>query len=313
MEHQLTVIYHRSDYDGIFCYQIAYKFFGQNARYIGWDYIDPKLEFPETGSVYVMDLSPDCFRATLEPYQMQRVVWIDHHRSAIEKFNPHYFGYRIDGVAASRLAWQWFFHPEGPMNHNLQEYDYRLPEKAEFINRQVSEPIAVRLVGEYDVWDHRDQQEDVAFQFGLDSQQELEWTSLLQISNPGSNAMRGESSTDYVARIIKDGRAAMQCYAKRDADIMLSRSFIAVFEGLTFLVLNTARCNSQTFSARDIEALGHDALMAFYYTGEKWSVSMYHAAHRKDLDLSKIAVKHGGGGHPGACGFMAKKLPFLPC
>lgn len=33
-------------------------------------------------------------------------------------------------------------------------------------------------------------------------------------------------------------------------------------------------------------------------------VSLYHSPHEnKDYDLSKIAVKYGGGGHRGACGF----------
>jgi len=34
------------------------------------------------------------------------------------------------------------------------------------------------------------------------------------------------------------------------------------------------------------------------------------AAHRKDIDLSLIAVKHGGGGHRGACGFTCAETPF---
>jgi nanoRNase/pAp phosphatase (c-di-AMP/oligoRNAs hydrolase) len=50
--------------------------------------------------------------------------------------------------------------------------------------------------------------------------------------------------------------------------------------------------------------------MGFYFTGSEWGVSLYHANHRKDLDLSEIAVRWGGGGHRGACGFRAKSLPF---
>lgn len=72
-----------------------------------------------------------------------------------------------------------------------------------------------------------------------------------------------------------------------------------------------ARCNSNTFAARDIPETGHDALLAFYWTGKHFSVSMYHAAHRKELDLSQIAVRFGGGGHRGACGFRSKSLPFI--
>jgi hypothetical protein len=137
----------------------------------------------------------------------------------------------------------------------------------------------------------------LAFQFGLDSQEVVNFDLLL--SGHG----------DWYARdIVKDGVAAMRCYAKRDADIIRTRGFNLQFEGLTFLVLNTARCNSNTFAALDMPETGHDALMGFYFNGSKWTVSMYHAAHRKDLDLSLIAVKYGGGGHRGACGFTAKSL-----
>lgn len=46
------------------------------------------------------------------------------------------------------------------------------------------------------------------------------------------------------------------------------------------------------------------------FDGQKWNVSLYHAKHNTGIDLSKIAVKFGGGGHRGACGFQMDKLPF---
>jgi nanoRNase/pAp phosphatase (c-di-AMP/oligoRNAs hydrolase) len=52
--------------------------------------------------------------------------------------------------------------------------------------------------------------------------------------------------------------------------------------------------------------------MGFYFDGQKYNVSLYHSPHNKQHDLSLIAVKYGGGGHKGACGFQADKLPFLP-
>lgn len=305
-----TVIFHAADYDGLFCREIARKFL-PDAELIGWDYGDTKIPFPTDGAVYVLDLSPDCFeRPQIEPYEAQRLIWIDHHKSAIEKFNAQIPGYRIDGVAACRLAWQWFTQlgtAPGP--------DHGLPTFDQFKDRKVSEPLAVRLAGEYDVWDHRDNDADVAFQFGLDSQKSIKWDQLLDNTIPKELVGTGNEWTVselYSNHIVTDGRAAMQCYAKRDADVMRTRSFFADFEGLKFLCLNTARCNSNTFAALDHDPDPvHDALLAFYWTGKDWSVSMYHAAHRKDLDLSEIAKKFGGGGHRGACGFRAKSLPFI--
>jgi oligoribonuclease NrnB/cAMP/cGMP phosphodiesterase (DHH superfamily) len=196
-------------------------------------------------------------------------------------------------VAACRLAWQYF---------NQKSPNPFLPTDVQFKNREVSEPLAVRLAGEYDIWDHRGDG-DLEFQFGLDAQGGiLDWDALLSVSPFPSN---------YFNHVLNSGGAAMKCYAKRDADIMRERSFATEFEGLKFLCLNTARCNSNTFAAKDIPSTGHDALMAFYFNGEAWNVSLYHAAHRKDIDLSLIAVKFGGGGHRGACGFRTDKPPFL--
>ena len=154
--------------------------------------------------------------------------------------------------------------------------------------------MAVRLAGEYDVWDHRGDG-DLEFQFGLDA---------MALTPAGWSAMLNDNQ-EFTKQAVFVGGYAMACYAKRDADVMRTRSFLLDWEGLKFLALNTARCNSNTFAALDHPETGHDALMAFAFTGKFWNVSLYHAAHRKEIDLSLIAKKHGGGGHRGACGFRA--------
>ncbi|MFA6240088.1 MAG: hypothetical protein WC655_04120 [Candidatus Hydrogenedentales bacterium] len=303
------VIHHSADYDGIFCREIARKFL-PDAELIGWDFGDPAPNIPfqpgDPPTIYILDLPCDrlfgfdfstCPPAGEAPEMFKNVVWIDHHKSAIESHPPGIPGYRLDGVSACRLAWQWLSRES---RRGL--YNEILPTKQDFIDRQVAEPLAVRLAGEYDVWDHRDDG-DVEFQFGLDS---------VALTPAGWATLLNEHSGEYAKELIEFGKVAMACYGKRDADIMRTRSFLVDFEGLKFLALNTARCNSNTFSARDVPETGHDALMGFYFNGKVWGVSLYHAGHRKDLDLSQIAVKHGGGGHRGACGFTCNKPPFLP-
>lgn len=319
-----TVIFHNADYDGIFCREIARHFLGDNnVTCIGWNFGDKPLQFPVEGVVYVMDLPVDrVFGIDFGPIManmpgapllgnmMERLVWIDHHRSSIESHPASIDGYRIDGVAACRLAWQWF-NTHFPFGSNYECEIGRLPTKQEFLDRKVTEPLAVLLAGEYDIWDHRGDG-DVEFQFGLDSKAPLNWDTLLSTPAPdGTIAPDAFVPQDYVRELVSVGKTSMTCYAKRDADIMRERSFLLDWEGLRFLCLNTARCNSNTFAFRDIPETRHDALLAFYFQGKAWVVSLYHAKHRTDLDLSKIAVKYGGGGHKGACGFTCGKLPFL--
>lgn len=277
-------IYHKADYDGIFSREVAKKFLPPDTEFIGWDYADPyPKDIPDDVNLYIIDLS-------VEPLMGHpNLVWIDHHKSAIEKYPSTIKGYRIDGVAACRLAYQWF----------VREGKNGLPIKSDYEDRKVFEPFALTLAGEYDIWVHKGDG-DIEFQFGLDAQEKLDFDQLLEAS----------VYSPYIRAIIKDGKAAMQCYATRDAAIMRDRAFLTEWEGLTFLALNTPRCNSQTFVSRDVRETGHDALMAFFWNGWHWNFSLYHASHNKEIDLSEIAAKYGGGGHKGACGFRLKKLPF---
>jgi uncharacterized protein len=110
---------------------------------------------------------------------------------------------------------------------------------------------------------------------------------------------------------LLDKGQLLQSYQQDCDKNVMNRRFMVEFERLKFLALTTARCNSLTFASKDVIDTGHDALMGLYYDGTKWIVSLYHASHRKDIDLSTIAVKYGGGGHRGACGFSTKTLPFI--
>jgi hypothetical protein len=306
---QTTVFYHDADWDGRFCAEIARKFL-PDAELIGWDFSDKPLTIPD-GKIYVLDLpvdrvfgldfkKPETLPQPFDWIDWTDWYWLDHHKTAIESHPANIPGYRIDGVAACRLMWVWCH--ANKVGHPLSE----LPTRQDFVDRKVSEPLAVRLAGTYDVWDQSNGLEDwqacLAFQFGLDSQSEIDWPRLLS----------GDGVRDYdeAGRIVEEGRSAMQCYKTRDAAMVKARSFVVEFEGLKFLALTTARCNSQTFAACDVPETGHDALMAFFFNGRGWTFSLYHAQHRKDLDLSAIATKYGGGGHKGACGFPAASIFF---
>lgn len=310
-----TVIYHSADFDGIFCREIARKFLPE-AELIGWNFGDKPLKIPE-GRIYVLDLPIDKpFNGAfvngwwsvdgeqtqpLDRIDWNNFVWIDHHKSAIESHPASIPGYRIDGVAACRLVWQWFMiHQHNAQNATNEALQVPLPGKQDYIDRTVSEPLAVRLAGEYDIWDKRDPNAEL-FQHGLSSREltDIWWSQMLR-----------NDDTSAVLELLARGEAIQYAKQHEDASIVNHRSFLLEWEGLKFLALNTARCNSLTFAAKDVPETGHNALLGFYWNGNLWTVSLYHASHRKDIDLSQIAVKHGGGGHKGACGFTCKTLPF---
>lgn len=313
---KIVVIHHSADYDGIFSREIAKKFL-PGAEIIGWDFTDEPLStelLHGANKIYIIDLPFDrpfgitfkngwlCRNGQeiqpIDQWDSSNIIWIDHHKTSIDTHPQDIPGYRIDGVAACRLAWQWF---NGRVNE--PHGGFALPSIEMFIERRLSEPLAVRLAGEYDIWDHRDPRA-LIFQFGLRSR-ELDvndWENMLGNLTENSITVDG---------LLAAGKPLYD-YQKSNDESTMKRSFVASFEGLNLLCLNTARCNSLTFASRDVPETGHDALCAFYWNGHVWTFSLYHAAHRKDLDLSEIARKHGGGGHRGACGFIAKSIPFQP-
>lgn len=208
-------------------------------------------------------------------------------------------GYRIEGVAACRLAWQWF--AEARIAEKTGEAMW-LPEKKHFIDRSVSEPLAVCLAGEYDIWDKRDPRAET-LQYGLRAFTPTENTWQVLLGD-------WEQSFMVLEKILEIGEP-VERYAKQENEsLALRKTFMLEWEGLKFLALNSAKFNSLVFNAKDIPETGHDALMGFFFNGKCWAVSMYHAKHRKELNLSEIAKKYGGGGHPGACGFTCRNLPF---
>jgi uncharacterized protein len=292
------VIYHRADFDGIFCREIAQKFLGDTAEYIGWDYGDSDAVIPPgIEQIYMLDISIPAWMN--DP----RLIWIDHHKSAIEKFSAGIPGYRIDGVAACRLAWQYFrfFVTEWNSTEGMLP---ALPNKDQFVNRAVNEPLAVRLAGEYDIWDKRDPRAEL-FQHGLRSQR-LDanlWRWML-----GTDCDQ-QMMVSCVEVLLKQGEAIQYNSTQQNESIIKAHGFDIEFEGLKFLACNHARFNSHLFTA-GIKP-HHDALFGFKFDGKQWSISLYAIDGRQEIDLSKIAVKYGGGGHRGACGFRLSTNDML--
>lgn len=284
-----TVIYHSADYDGIFCREVAKKFLPKDSIFIGWNHGEAKIPMPDKGVLYILDLPHTCIENLVE----ERTIIIDHHKSEIDLLAPKIAKFKgtylIDGVAACRLTWQWF---ESPI---------ALPEKELFIERKVMEPEAIRLAGEYDIWEKSDPNVDL-FQLGLNSLKTIDFELLL---------------SDYFAfplKYIKDicnlGNDIKIYIQNQNKKLLEMAGTIISFEGLKFLAVNNTTGNSLTFESKDIPETNHDALMKFYWSGQKWIVSLYHAKDKKEIDLSIIASKYGGGGHRGACGFSCEELPF---
>lgn len=293
MKH-IHIIYHRVDFDGILSGIIAregvieaYKDTPLEGGYDiimhGWDYGDPTppIEFTAAGDIYMVDVTvPELL--SLGDDVNEKIVWIDHHKSAIEKYDhnivaPHraprnYAGIREDGTAACRLCWRYFF-------------------------TGTAEPKMVYLAGLYDVWKHDEEPDALPLQFAMKSVPITIDTPFTTITND-----------EYCDDILVDGRILDNYVKQTDKFTLDVRGYKIKFHGLTFAVLNTAFANSLAFQS--LEEKSVDAFMSWRYDGTQVSVSMYHAPHNTGINLSEIAAQYGGGGHAGACGFRCS-LQFM--
>lgn len=286
------ILYHSKDLDGQLSRDITLRALARRkSRYathcVGWDYGQPLPQLDDSGSpvnwntadaIYVVDLS--CEKLFNNPLMADKIVWIDHHRSAILKWGDKFKGLRIDGVAACRLCWQYFFNP-----------DYHQLTADSFKGAGVDEPLIVELVGRYDVFDLSDP-DVLASQYGLRALPPIGLKTAILHGLDGRDKLV-HSAIEVGDAIVKYEDNLSKIWARE-------RAHTIKWEGLTFCVMNGVK-GSRAFQYA--VCAQHDALMAWSFDGTEVHVSLYQTALNSHIDLSLVAVKYGGGGHKGACGF----------
>lgn len=299
---KILIIHHDADFDGLLSNEVC-RFFLQKDNELtslGWDYGKPIPSVEGFDQIYMVDISIDGLMDIGAVKQGQPIlstptlIWIDHHKTAIQKYPPTLAGYRIDGVAACRLAWQWFTSKETSGLATLEN----------FKNRDVDEPLILTLAGEHDIWDHHDE-DALPLQDGLRQLEPFEWNELV------SSQFEDKPVTDsLLMECISIGRRAMKARNRANVSIMAKRSHTIQWHGYRWLCCNGVN-GSQAFDSR-VEPL-HEGLLAWVYDGQtkKVTVSLYHSPEHKHLDHSIIAKEFGGGGHAGACGFQLELEHFV--
>lgn len=321
----IAIIYHDADFDGKLSNEVC-RFHLRRMHpeatidSYGWDYGRPVPTIPSSpeegidefrgisewtdyDAIHIVDLSVDELMA--QPELRDKIVWIDHHKSAIEKWDKPTFGrpendggpkyaqrpfdgIRIDGVAACRLCWQWFLRCE-------DGYDNNALSKQLFTDRLADEPELLRLAGEYDIWDHRDPDAKV-LQFGLRALSKMDFDRLVK------NQFSGEPTGVKLDDVITQGRAIKSYCDKQNDEYSAVYARTLQWEGLTFCALNIGQRGNSDLLRGGLKP-EHQAGFAWRHTGDSVMVSLYHVPGHEHRDLSEIAKKYGGGGHRGACGF----------
>ncbi len=159
-------------------------------------------------------------------------------------------------------------------------------------------PLAVSLLGRYDVWDHADPLV-LPFQSGMHSlnthPEEMLWEELFK----GKKLL--------FSRMLDRGATVSAYKELDDTGYCEEAAFETELDGLRVIAVNRARANSQLFKSVYDPDL-HDAMIAFHRTPHTWSIVLY--TDQDSVDVSKIAKARGGGGHRKAAGFQCAELPF---
>lgn len=283
----MKCFYHSSDLDG-HCSGAIVKYAYPECEMYPINYEDdfPWEKIAPMETVYIVDFSLQPFEDMEMLNDVANLIWIDHHKTAIEEaifrdISGPIKGYRSMDYAACELTWMYLF-PDDDM------------------------PEAVGLLGRYDVWDHEDS-EVYPFQMGM----RLEYTDPSNLAARFSWDRLFEHDGAVISEIIERGNAIVDYQNQTNAKLAKSCAFEVELDGLKFIAANMQGVNSKFFDAVWDDDR-HDAMLLFGWKQDKWTVSMFTTPEKisQGIDVGEVAKARGGGGHAGAAGFQCQELPF---
>lgn len=222
------------------------------------------------------------------------VVWIDHHISAIKRYEDANFdvnkikGLRYDGIAACMLTYCYltYLYIEG-FNTDIQ-FNKSLTMTA---------PWFTKYIADFDVWKFEYGDDSRCFEMGLqlyDLDPNSRKNVFDELSDPESDF--------YECHIIDLGEDLILYRDKWAKEYCEHVGFECEFEGLKCFAMNLAMISSDHF--KSVDQNEYDMFIGFSYNGKTWNYSL----RSTKIDCSQIAMKYGGGGHKGASGFSTKDL-----
>lgn len=291
----MIAIYHSRDLDGYASGAIVKKKY-PDAILIGYDYGQELMlggNNPAEHNVIMIDVSLDSMEQMFElAKKCKSLTWVDHHLSAIRKYDAvkdeepaNFIAILEDGIAACEGGWKYLF-PNEKM------------------------PRAIELLGKYDTWRNQDKElwemEILPFQYGMRLKCNSAESFPMELLDGPLYQLVTNPIDNMIEAIIRNGHVILEYQAKTN-ETQCKKAFEFEFEGLRAICLNGGGFSSDVFKSVYDESK-HDVMIPFQFDGKtkEWNFSMYTT---KDIDVSEIAIKYGGGGHAKAAGMQFKQLP----
>ena len=293
----MKVFYH-TDNDGFLSAALVANFKPQKAdmKYvpINYDKPFPMDDIEEGEEVWILDyhIPPEQMDVLLD--RTRNVVWIDHHETAIKKYQAYQMSVEklpIKGIRDVRLAGcalTWLYI----LGYTVNQY-FAMPKLDEY-------PKVIDLVDNWDTWGHGSGPNLQAKLFNAGSQiHDTEptgafWKECLSVTG------------NKITTTIQEG-AIVTAYKKQHAEEYCKASLCwADLDGYRCAILNIGMAGRDWFES--VCANHVDIFVTIVFNGEKWLCTLY--SNSPEIHVGEIAKGYGGGGHPGAAGFECETLPF---
>jgi uncharacterized protein len=267
----------------------------QDAEYIEMNYNKHfPIEAINNGEqIWIVDFSlkAEDMEALLK--KTKDITWIDHHKTAIDKYDvlpesKNIRGVRIEGEGSGALLTYKYLHFWTARGDDPNPEDKAYP-------REIEIPEYIQLVSDWDEW---------KFQYGRRTRQFKNGAEMFDYSPTSQFWLDCNiNKDDYVEKVITKGDAVMKYRESWSANFMKSWSFETKLEEYKCIAANIGSANSDMFdSVKD----DYDIMIPFVFDGKQWTVSLY----SETVDVGEIAKRYGGGGHTKAAGFVCDILPF---
>jgi len=291
-------VFHHNDMDGYSAAHIIKRYKGLNMSDIKRDFVEvthdiesdkKKFESVNEGEeVWIVDFSftePTVENILNLMKKNCKITWIDHHISSVELIKSHPELNRIpglikDGISGAALTYLYCFNSK-------EGRDVTVDECPEYI----------QLISDYDCWYLKMNPRTDLFKLYYDCAPN-KWEFLDQCYD-------NRFDSGFIAKCCEGGKIVKNFIDNENKYYRETYGYESEYDGMKVFVV-PKDSNSWIFG----ELIQKYPMVVNYgFDGEKYTYSLY-ADKKFSTDCSKIAEKHGGGGHKGAAGFQSKELIF---
>jgi len=261
------VIYHGRCYDGFTAAWVARLELGDKAQYIPAAYGNQPPELPADARVAIVDFSyPRLVMETLR-LRVASLTILDHHKTA-EADLKDFPGATFDmEKSGAMLSWEYFFPGQPP-------------------------PRLVRYVQDRDLW-HFKLPDSRAISAWIQSH-DYDFEVWGKLSDEMENGL---------GRCVAEGNAILRA-KEQMVKQMADNAVMANVGGYEVPVANATCYFSEV--GEELCIRNPDKPFAAYYLDRKDGKRQWGLRSRGGFDVSAVAKQYGGGGHPGAAGFVAE-------